>query len=530
MRGMRAASVGAALAALAPWTGRTAQAGARRAQEAAERFVMTQGSDTIAEERFTRGAGEISAQLLMRQLQMVQTYTADVTADHRVSRLEMEVRPTSAAPGSAPLQHAVLTWDGDTALVQLGENAAPQKFASEKDALPFINLDWAMLEEAVARARATGAAVPMFAVAGARTLHLGVTPLPGDSLLLDLGGIAVRAQMDDGGHLLGAVIPAQQVSVQRVPDAPLVTHPSKRDYSAPPGAPYDAEAVTIPAGDHTLAGTLTVPRSAGAAVPAVVTITGSGPEDRDESLPNVPGYAIFRQVADTLGRRGIAVLRFDDRGFGQSTGDFAAATSADFADDVRAALAFLRSRPGIDGHRLAVLGHSEGGLIAPMVAATDASLRGIVLLAGPSMTGREILRYQAREGIDQDTTIPPARRDSALNAAMEDIGRQAKTSAWIRFFLDYDPLATARRVRVPVLILQGAKDWQVLPQQAQELAAAFRQGGERDVTVHVLPDRDHLFLHDADGNPSGYAGLPSKQVDGQVLGFIADWLNAHLNR
>ena len=139
----------------------------------------------------------------------------------------------------------------------------------------------------------------------------------------------------------------------------------KVDYSAPPGAPYEAIAVTVPSpAGHTLAGTLTLPKGASRAHPvaAIVTITGSGPEDRDEALPGVDGYRPFRQFADSLGRRGIAVLRMDDRGYGESTGKHKGATSADFADDIRAGLAYLRTRPEIDAKRLGLLGHSEGGL------------------------------------------------------------------------------------------------------------------------------------------------------------------------
>src|SRR5207237_1259559 len=154
-------------------------------------------------------------------------------------------------------------------------------------------------------------------------------------------------------------------------------------------------------------------------VPAMVTITGSGLEDRDESLPSVlKGYVPFRQIADTLGRRGIAVLRMDDRGFGASTGDPKVATSADFADDIRAGLAYLRTRTDIDAHRLGLIGHSEGGMIAPMIAATDTALRGIVLLAGPSISGRAILRYQNQQAIARNTALSPAKRDSLLERAM----------------------------------------------------------------------------------------------------------------
>jgi dipeptidyl aminopeptidase/acylaminoacyl peptidase len=255
-----------------------------------------------------------------------------------------------------------------------------------------------------------------------------------------------------------------------------------------------------------------------------VTITGSGPEDRDEYLPFVAGYRPFRQVADTLGRRGIMVLRLDDRGTGESTGNFAMATSADFADDVRAAVAWLRARPDVNPARIALLGHSEGGLIAPMVAASDPRMAGIVLMAGPAKRGREVLDYQIRYAVEHDSTISPARRDSAYAALRKAADTTAAPTPWMKFFLDYDPVATIRRVRAPVLILQGGTDQQVTPDQAETLRAALREAGNRDVTVRVFPAHNHLFLPDSIGNPSGYARAPSGRIGPEVMGALAEWL------
>ena len=173
----------------------------------------------------------------------------------------------------------------------------------------------------------------------------------------------------------------------------------KPDYSAPADAPYTAEDVMVktPAG-FTLAGTLTLPKGASRSkpVPAIVTITGSGPEDRDEDI-GLPGYQPFRQIADSLGRHGIAVLRMDDRGTGASGGTFKGATSADFAEDIRAGLAYLRTRPEIRADRLGVLGHSEGAIIAPMVAEKEPTLRAIVLLAGIAEPGPQRTRIPDEE-------------------------------------------------------------------------------------------------------------------------------------
>jgi uncharacterized protein len=286
--------------------------------------------------------------------------------------------------------------------------------------------------------------------------------------------------------------------------------------------------IPTPAG-HSLAGTLTLPAGKGP-FPAVVTITGSGLQDRDEEIPLLKGYRPFRQIADTLSRTGIAVLRMDDRGVGGSGGDFTKATSADFAEDIKAGLAWLRQRPDIDPKRLGLVGHSEGGLIAPYVAAGDPTLAAIVIMAGPSQTGRKILTFQNRYAIEHAPSIKPEARDSALGAALRGIDSVAQVNPWIKFFLDYDPLVTAAKVRVPSLILQGGTDQQVTAEQAEELGKVMRGGGNRDVTVHVFPNANHLFVEDPSGNPSGYATLPSSQIRSDVIDTLVTWLRAKLYR
>jgi uncharacterized protein len=300
------------------------------------------------------------------------------------------------------------------------------------------------------------------------------------------------------------------------------------DYSAPEGAPYTAEDVQVetPFG-HVLAGTLTMPRGT-RPVPAVVMITGSGLQDRDQAIPAIAGYRPFRDIADALSRNGIAVLRLDDRGFGASTGDAHSATSADYADDIRAALAYLRGRSDVDRGRLGLVGHSEGGMIAPMVAATDPDLAGIVLIAGPAQTGREIIVYQQRmlaargapEGVDLD---------SLLAASARSMEEQAERSPWLRFFLEHDPLPVARKVRdVPVFVLHGETDRQVTVEQAEALAGAFREADNPDVTVTTLPGINHLLLRDEDGFPGGYAMLEDTKVAPEVLAALVDWLTQRL--
>jgi dipeptidyl aminopeptidase/acylaminoacyl peptidase len=339
-----------------------------------------------------------------------------------------------------------------------------------------------------------------------------------------LGGIAMLVFTATAGRsqAQGATAPAEAKKAE----APV-------DYSAPPGAPYAALPVTVPSpAGHTLAGTLTLPKGASSAHPvaAIVTITGSGPEDRDEALPGVKGYRPFRQFADSLGRRGVAVLRMDDRGYGESTGRHKDATSADFADDIRAGLAYLRTRPEIDAKRLGLLGHSEGGLIAPLVALHEPGLRGIVLLAGPSKGGREILQFQLRNLIEHNPGLTGARKDSALATIDTRIDSLAASNAWMKYFLDYDPLATARQVKTPVLILNGGTDQQVTPDQVPVLEAAFRAAGNPDVTAHVFPNLNHLFVHDTSGFPGGYGKLKNAHVEPEVVGMVVDWVVGRMDK
>ena len=325
---------------------------------------------------------------------------------------------------------------------------------------------------------------------------------------------------------------------RRPPDSlrtagPAASAAPRRDYSAPLGAPYTAENVTVqtPMG-HTLAGTLTLPKGASATnrVGAIVTISGSGGQDRDEMLGSPPGYRPFRQYADSLGRRGIAVLRMDDRGIGSSTGNHATATSADFAEDIRAGLAYLRSRPEIDASRLGLLGHSEGGLIGPLVALKEPQLRAMILMAGPSWGGRRILEFQLGNLGRADTTLTGARLDSALKRIPTRIDSMKASNPWMGYFIDHDVLAVARQVKVPVLILNGGTDQQVTPEQAEELAAAIRSSGNRDVTVRVFPDVNHLFIYDPVGFPGGYGRLPRSAVEPVVVGTVVEWLVQRLGR
>ena len=296
-------------------------------------------------------------------------------------------------------------------------------------------------------------------------------------------------------------------------------------YGAPRGASYVAEPLTVTtASGLSLTGTLTLPMGSDVALPAAVTITGSGPQDRDEHMRRVGDYRPFRQIADTLGARGIAVLRLDDRGVNGSDPGPPGATSADLAEDVRAAVAYLRSRQEIDASRIALIGHSEGGVIAPMVAAQDSAIAAVVLLAGPAYTFERVRETALEALIARSPTLSETEASDMRQRAAQAWGQQAREDPWYRAALVYDPLPAIREVRAAVLLLQGDTDTQITPEQADTLAAALREAGNEDVTVARFPVTNHLFLEDGDGRAFRYDRLPSHEVRKDVLGTLADWL------
>lgn len=492
-------------------------------------YVLLLGNDTLGLERASFGLQRIDGEMLDKLRGMRVVYAVSFDAAGNAARVDTRFyRP---ATDTTVRQHAVIELHGDTAVATIDGTLTVQRIPTRAGALPYLNPSIALLDPVIARSRGSAgpADVPLLQIVGGMTVPMRVTWQRADSAEVVIGGVTGYVRTGPDGHVSEFAVPAQRYRAVRASgDVRLTLTPP--DYSAPPGAPYTAESVHVrtPAG-LTLAGTLTLPRARPPrGAPAVVTITGSGAQDRDESIPLVRGYRPFRQLADTLARRGIAVLRLDDRGIGGSDPGPATATSADYAQDVRAALAWLRMRPEIDATRLALVGHSEGGLIAPMVATEDSAVRAIVLMAGPSRTGRRILEYQQRYAIDHDTALTPARRDSLYATIATRLDSAARSSPWIRFFLEHDPAATARRVHVSVLILQGATDRQVTADQAEELAAAFRAGGNRRVTVRVFPETNHLFVADPSGDPSRYGSLHTTGVRREVLGAVADWLSTQL--
>ena len=504
-------------------------------------FVLVQArTDTFAVERMSRTDAMVTSDFLDRTRGIRIRYELDLAPNATTPGLRTTV--TRATGDTIPVQAAAFVRQGDTVHVRfrVPANAPAQRLTGTPDAIFYINPSPAMFEQVLRRARALGGTnvrVPLLNVQGGGSSDATVTWIGADSATISAGGIVMRARTDAAGRLLGASVPVQQLTITRVAELAESASPSaataakRADYSAPPDAPYTARDIDLrTTGNIVLEGTLTLPKTASASrrVPAVVLITGSGQQTRDEELPGLPGYRPFRQIADTLSRRGIAVLRLDDRGAGYSGRGPTQPTTQDFADDVRAALTWLRTQPQIDGSRLALVGHSEGGIIAPMIAQDDTTVRAIALLAGPAWTIRRILTEQQRWAVEHDESIRAEKRDSALAAFRARTDSAITAVPWLRWLADYDPVTTARKVRTPVLILQGATDRQVNPAQAEELGAAFRAGGNRDVTVRVFPNLNHLFLVDPHGGPERYPSLPSRTVGGEVLGTLADWVVSRL--
>lgn len=376
------------------------------------------------------------------------------------------------------------------------------------------------------------------AVLRARRLDRPVVRVPAASMFFPTRGEVVVERVDstdwvvsyhnkryqvltDGtGNLLAASIPEYGVTIERRPGFRPEDYPLWAPNEAPPDRAYRAEEVRIPAPQgHVLAGTLTLPPGRGP-FPAAVLITGLSPHERNNGSPP---WMPLRDLADALTRAGIAALRVDDRGVGQSTGDHAPSTTFDEAEDVRTEVAWLRARPGIDARRIALAGYSEGGLIAPMVAAEDSSIACIVTFAGPGVPGPEVARYQIEAAVVRDSTIAPAAREAEIQKQLaEPLSPREKS------YLGIDPLSYARRVRCPALILQGASDLHVPLRSAERLASAMREGGNRDVTVRLFPGVSHSLLPDPGGLNSGWPMLPAFRTSPAMLETMAAWASARL--
>lgn len=376
---------------------------------------------------------------------------------------------------------------------------------------------------------------------------------------LDASGSKATGEWTQGG----AKLPLVMEKVEKASEL-------KRPQEPKPPFPYKAEEVgyDTEGGKVHLAGTFTIPDPAThkGPYPAVLLISGSGPQDRDEALL---GHRPFLVLADALTRRGIAVLRVDDRGVGGSTGDTMKSTTEDVAGDVLAGVKWLRARKEVAPKRVGLIGHSEGGLVAPMVAARTPDVAFIVLIAGPGLPGDEIVVRQGEliaraMGKTDDKELA---KSTALQRALLDIAKTEKdaeaikakarpllekaiaemtpeekkasggaaaldgrlavlATPWFRFFLTYDPRPTLRKVKCPVLALNGEKDLQVPPKEnLAEIARALAAGGNKHVETRELPGLNHLLQTARTGSPAEYATIEETMAP-SALRLIGDWILA----
>jgi fermentation-respiration switch protein FrsA (DUF1100 family) len=379
----------------------------------------------------------------------------------------------------------------------------------------------------------------------------------GDSVSIELkqlgigyeGKIAADAKSIDGTFTqMGNPLP---LALKRVTDQSQLELPRPQNPVKP--YPYREEDVSYPnkSDGITLAATLTIPLGKGP-FPAVLLIAGSGPHDRDESLL---GHKPFLVLSDYLTRKGIVVLRADKRGIGKSTGNYAAATTADFASDAEAGVAYLKTRPEVDVHKIGLVGHSEGAIIAPMAAVADHNVAFVVMMAGSAVPGDQIIVEQGRliamaageskEKADEDvlkeretltaveTEKDPAALDHLLAVKLAADGVpeaqipaqiKAVTSPWVRFFLTYDPAIALRKLTIPVLALSGSLDLQVPPaQNLPAISKALAESGNQHAEVDELPGLNHLFQDAKTGSPAEY-GQIEETISPAVLDKIANWI------
>ena len=312
-----------------------------------------------------------------------------------------------------------------------------------------------------------------------------------------------------------------------------------------------------------LAGTLTLPNKEGV-FPVVILISGSGPQNRDEELL---GHKPFLVLSDFLTKNGIAVLRYDDRGIAMSKGDFKTATSADFATDVESAIAYLKTRKEINKNKIGLIGHSEGGLIAPMVASKSKEVAFIILLAGTGIQGDSLLLLQKKlieeasginkediqkgqssnrkvfdivnkstslEQLNSDLTIyfkqilkdNPNTQKPAEMSDDDFVKLQVKqiASPWMQYFIKYNPAAALEKVKCPVLAINGEKDLQVPPKENLEaIKKALTKGGNKRVATKELPNLNHLFQECKTGSPDEYATI-EQTFSPNALTEILKWL------
>jgi pimeloyl-ACP methyl ester carboxylesterase len=392
------------------------------------------------------------------------------------------------------------------------------------------------------------------------------------------GAVWELAIADDGKTAKGVLRQAGSefpTILHRRAPGEVATKELVRPQDPKPPLPYPTSEVEFEnaAAKAKFAGTLALPEDKGGKggngpFPCVVFITGSGPQDRDEALM---GHRPFLVISDYLARHGIASLRYDDRGVAKSTGTFEGSTSDDFADDALAAVAFLKTRKEIDPKHIGIIGHSEGGLIAPMCAAKSKDVAFIVLLAGTGISGAELMPIQARlVAVSTGTAAADAEVQSKTTAEIfamvlagksdaeirekirlaaereiaskpeaksltederkkkaeqvADVQSKELLGPWFRRFLVLDPKVALRKTTCPVLALNGSLDMQVPPKEnLPAIERALKEGGNKDVTCVELPGLNHLFQTCKTGSPTEYGDI-EETIAPKALETMTSWI------
>ncbi len=297
------------------------------------------------------------------------------------------------------------------------------------------------------------------------------------------------------------------------------------------------ENITFTSSGYNLAGTIALPEGE-APFPAAVLISGSGMIDRDENHSKMK-INVMREVATCLAAEGIATLRYDKRGVGESGGDYWVTGYYDNAADARAAVDYLAAHPGIRKDKIYLLGHSEGAIISTHLAGQEAPVAGVILLSGTAQPGEKVLEWQGRQvaktlkgpaawlikllridvGKTQRKSIEKIKRTTADTTRMQLIARV--NAKWMREFFDYDPAADLPRIRVPILAITGAKDIQTDPADLTKMKGMV----EAPFESHVIPDMSHILRRDPEAPGLGHYKKQIRQpVDAELLDIIAAWL------
>lgn len=375
--------------------------------------------------------------------------------------------------------------------------------------------------------------------------------------------IVFSGTLDKMGFVTGNFVQGAMTFPLMLTRKEVVVEKPKRPQDPKKPYPYNSEDITFINNKDsiTLAGTFTYPTGK-AKFPVVILISGSGAQNRDEELM---GHKPFLVLSDYLTRNGIAVLRYDDRGSFASTGNFAASTSADFARDVEAAIQYLKTRKEINAKKIGLIGHSEGGLIAPMVASRSKDVAYIVMMAGPGISGAEILLRQQEligraNGIKEEDIAETKATNSSIYKFIDEIENtdslrnaltsfvktemQKKTklpsekaaqemaenqiaqimSPWMLYFMRYNPAPTLEKVKCPVLAINGSKDLQVPAEiNLQTIEKSLKKAGNKKYVVKELTGLNHLFQECKTGSPNEYAEI-EQTISPLALETMLKWI------